>query len=225
MYMEGIRDTFEGHLSGRHPGSNKIFIPGHIHIYGRSLGSTTVDDITTVNLDDNTWEGKYEPPEELIIHTSIYRARKDVNSVFHAHPPISTAFGVAGQEILPICLGSWGSMWFADGTPILDVEEVPEMIVSGKEGEMLVKKLGNRSAVLHRGHGVVVAGDSVEDCAIKAICLEKTARMQLIAKIMGGARPFSKEKAQELIKNMGLPNAKNLWSYYLKKLEKVEEII
>ena len=53
LYIEGIRDTFEGHLSARQPGSNKIFIPGHIHVFGRSLGSTTIDDIITVDLDTN----------------------------------------------------------------------------------------------------------------------------------------------------------------------------
>lgn len=225
LYMEGVRDTFEGHLSGRHPGSNKIFIPGHIHMLGRALGSTTIDDIITVNLEDNTWEGKYEPVEELIIHTAIYRARSDVNSVFHAHPPMATAYGVAGQQILPILIGNWGSMFWGEGTPILDTDEVPEMIVTAEEGRKLVKKLGKSWAVLHRGHGVVVAGESVEDCCIKAIGLEKSAKMQLICKLIGGPRPFTKEKAAELVKHMGPHITGNLWNYFTRKLNKCEELI
>ena len=39
------------------------------------------------------------PSSEVQLHLDAYRARPDIRAVVHAHPPIATAFAVAGEEI------------------------------------------------------------------------------------------------------------------------------
>src|SRR5256714_9658628 len=43
--------------------------------------------------------GTRKPTSELDLHLRILRHRPDVLAVVHAHPPMATAFAVAGEEI------------------------------------------------------------------------------------------------------------------------------
>jgi ribulose-5-phosphate 4-epimerase/fuculose-1-phosphate aldolase len=45
--------------------------------------------------------------------------------------------------------------------------------------------LGDRMAMLLKGHGVVVCGDSLEYATVHAIYLERTAYMQFVASCVG----------------------------------------
>jgi L-fuculose-phosphate aldolase len=72
---------------------------------GVSKGFMTPDMIIKIDGEGNKLEGDLNPSSEIKMHLRVFRERPDVMAVVHAHPPVATAFTVAGvpmdQYILP----------------------------------------------------------------------------------------------------------------------------
>ena len=98
---------------------------------GVSKGFMTPDMIIRIDGTGKKLEGKLNPSSEIKMHLRVYRERPDVNAVVHAHPPIATAFTVAGvdldQYILPEAVLTIGAVPTCDyGTP--STEEIPDSL-------------------------------------------------------------------------------------------------
>ncbi len=189
MFHQGLAD-YHGHVSARIPGSRKFFIKPVL----APLGEISSSDIILVDIDDymEVCEQNYakaankravtklkNPPRETMIHAAIYAARTDVNSVVHTHQSLATAFSVAGTPILPIYNQA---AVFAPETPIFPS---PRLIYTVQDGKEICQTLGDRMAMLLKGHGVIVCGDSLEYATVHAIYLERTAYMQFLASCVG----------------------------------------
>jgi L-ribulose-5-phosphate 4-epimerase len=189
MFHQGLAD-YHGHVSARIPGTRDFLIKPVL----APLGSISAKDIIQVNIDEykkvceQNWAkagNKREvtkvkaPPRETMIHASIYEARPDVNSVVHTHQPLATAFSVADTPILPIYNQA---AVFAPETPIFPS---PRLIYTVQDGKEICETLGDRMAMLLKGHGIVVCGDSLEYATVHAIYLERTAHMQWVASCVG----------------------------------------
>jgi L-fuculose-phosphate aldolase len=92
---------------------------------------------------------------------------------------LATAFSVAGTPILPIYNQA---AVFAPETPIFPS---PRLIYTLQDGKEICQTLGERMAMLLKGHGIVVCGDSLEYATVHAIYLERTAYMQWVASSVG----------------------------------------
>ena len=189
MFHQGLAD-YHGHVSARIPGTRKFFIKPVL----APLGEISSRDIILVDIDQymEVCEENYakasnkraitklkNPPRETMIHASIYAARTDVNSVVHTHQSLATAFSVAGTPILPIYNQA---AVFAPETPIFPS---PRLIYTIQDGKEVCQTLGDRMAMLLKGHGVIVCGDSLEYATVHAIYLERTAYMQFVASCVG----------------------------------------
>lgn len=186
---QGLAD-YHGHLSARIPGSRKFLIKPVL----APLGYITSKDIIVVDIDEykkiceENWakvgnlkqEIKMKiPPRETMIHAAIYEARPDVDSVVHTHQPLATAFSIGGTPILPIYNQAAP---FAPETPIFPS---PRLIYTVQDGIEVSQALGDRMALLLKGHGIVTVGEGVEQAAVNAIYLERAAYMQWIACCVG----------------------------------------
>ena len=56
-------------------------------------------DICLVDMEGNQLAGKKKRSSEVLLHLEIMKARPDVQSVVHCHPPHATAFAVAREPI------------------------------------------------------------------------------------------------------------------------------
>lgn len=148
----------------------------------RGLAHTTVADVCCVEtasgriVDDP--DGRYATPNETPIHTAILTARNDVASVVHAHPPETVAASIAGIELTPI-FGAYdipAAHLAATGIPTFD----RSVLISHDDvaGE-LVDCLGDAEAVVLRGHGLVTVGTTVEAAVLRALQVERLARLHL----------------------------------------------
>jgi ribulose-5-phosphate 4-epimerase/fuculose-1-phosphate aldolase len=189
MFFQGLAD-YHGHVSARIPGTRKFFIKPVL----APLGEISSKDVILVDIDEymEVCEQNYaragnkravtklkNPPRETMIHAAIYNARADVNSVVHTHQTLATAFSVAGTPILPIYNQA---AVFAPETPIFPS---PRLIYTVQDGKEICQTLGDRMAMLLKGHGVIVCGDSLEYATVHAIYLERTAYMQWVASSVG----------------------------------------
>lgn len=96
-----------------------------------SKGYMTEDMLVKVDLDGNILEGSLKPSSELKMHLRVYKENPNVYAVTHAHPPVATAFAIAGialdQAILPEAVVNLGvvpvTKYASPGT-----KEVPDSI-------------------------------------------------------------------------------------------------
>lgn len=137
--------------------------------------------------------GDRKPSSELAMHLLIYRERKDVKAVCHAHPPHGTAFAVAGlaidQPILSEVILTLGCVPLASyGTP--STEELTEAM------RPLVKY---HNALLMANHGAVAYGADLWQAFDRLETLEHTARIAILSRILGGSRNLPPEAIEKLI--------------------------
>jgi L-ribulose-5-phosphate 4-epimerase len=206
MFHQGLAD-YHGHVSARIPGTRKFLIKPVL----APLGEISSRDIIVVDIDQymEVCEENYakpakqraitklkKPPRETMIHASIYAARSDVNSVVHTHQSLATAFSVAGTPILPIYNQA---AVFAPETPIFPS---PRLIYTIQDGKEICQTLGDRMAMLLKGHGVIVCGDSLEYATVHAIYLERTAYMQFVATCVGKPAIMPQQDIDYMKENM-----------------------
>lgn len=189
----GVWPLTKGHVSCRVPGSDHVLILGHIHSEGRDLADTDVDDIVTVDIEGNFIEGRIEAVDERYAHTEVYKTRPDVHAVVHAHPPIATAFGIAGVNILPV--GNRGGI-FAPHVPILSFDK---QIDTPERGRMVAEAIGKGCAVVLKNHGVVVTSDTIENVCITVFALEETAELHWRAAQLGKVEAITNAEVRSVM--------------------------
>lgn len=119
------------------------------------------------------------PSAELRLHLEIYRQRPDVRAVVHAHPPITTAFSVAGKSlaapVLPESLVYTGT-----------IETTAYATPTSAQGPEVVRELiRDHDALVLDRHGAVTVGQSAMDAFGKMAKVENTAWVVLLAHLLG----------------------------------------
>ncbi len=133
-----------------------------------------------------------KPSTELLMHLFLYRERRDVNAVVHAHPIYATGFATAGlsfdQCVSPEIIVTLGSIPLAQyGTP--STNELPET---------LRPFVHSYDAFLLANHGAVTVGKDLLDAYYKLERVEHYAHIIFVARMLGGERPLSKEDVEKL---------------------------
>jgi L-fuculose-phosphate aldolase len=124
-------------------------------------------------------------------HIWIYRKRPDVQAIVHTHAPYASALSCTSSPLKTIHMDSamlHGTAHLADwpGVPVAD-----------DEGRIISAALGDAKSILLANHGLLTAGNSVEEAAYLAVFFERAARMQLAAMAAGGYREVKPELAAE----------------------------
>ena len=169
---------------------------------GVSKGSLTPDMIIKVDENGNKIEGKLNPSSEIKMHMRVYRERPDVNAVVHAHPPIATAFTVAGieldQYILPEAVLTIGEVPTCEyGTP--STMEIPDS---------LEPYIQDHDAFLLENHGALTVGNTLTKALFVMEEVEFNAKICKYAMELGAVHEIPGHqlvKLMELRKKMNLP--------------------
>jgi L-fuculose-phosphate aldolase len=75
--------------------------------------------------------------------------------------------------------------------------EWPGVPVADDEGRIISAALGKAKTILLANHGLLAAGESVEEAAYLAVFFERAARMQMRAMAAGGVQEVKPELAAE----------------------------
>ena len=124
-------------------------------------------------------------------HIWIYRKRPDVQAIVHTHAPYASALSCTSSPLRTIHMDSA----MLHGTAHL--AEWPGVPVADDEGRIISAALGEAKSILLANHGLLTAGNSVEEAAYLAVFFERAARMQLAAMAAGGCREVKPELAVE----------------------------
>ena len=214
-----------GHVGARIPGEEAIALK----LFRPAAEAPDEDWLIHFDYDLNTLEGIGTPPLEARIYTEVFKARPDVNAAIHSHAPMCVAMSLAGNTVTG---GHMQAMEFGMGLPVYPKTI---FIVDADEGADLARTLGDAPAVLIRGHGVVVVGESIDKVTVTAMRLERAAKTQAFARMMGfqgtdeetlQAYSESQHKLQEQARAYGSKQATAAhspeWTYYAQKIKKGE---
>ena len=187
MYDRGLIAGSDGNVSVRISYDHVLVTPR-----GFSKASVEEHDIVLVTLDGKRIGGRHEPSSEVAMHLAVYRAREDVNAVVHAHPPVATAFAVAGLHLpgdvipeLAVMLGEVPVVPYAmPGT-----EEMP--IAMGPF-------LPNYDAFLLANHGATTIGYNLAEAYHRMESLEHNANILLTARLLGRVNALGADDARVL---------------------------
>lgn len=220
----GLATGNTGHLSVRVPDSDNLLIRARGPAEA-GVRYTTPAEIIEVTPDGEVAAGVTDglyPPQEVFIHTEVYRARGDVMSVVHVHPATVVLFTIAGVPLLPI-FGAYDPSALKlviDGIPTYD----RSVLISNPHlGHDLAAALGSKNVCMMRGHGITAAGASIEEAALRAISLNELAEMNYRARLLGEPRPISDEDIATFAARPDAPKkpinsnrTAAMWRYYLR---------
>lgn len=130
---------------------------------------------------------------EIGMHLAIYRERPDVQAVVHAHPPIATGFASCGLALEePLC----SEVVMALGSiPLAPYATTGTEDVASSIRPLIV----DHDAVLLANHGVVTAGETLQEAFMRMETVEHFAHICLVARQLGGAQPLSCGALEQLV--------------------------
>lgn len=184
LSANGFHAGLAGNLSVR-AGDNLLLCTAH----GANKNALRLEDVVLCDLEGELLEGDQKPTSELFMHLAAYRARSDVGSVIHAHPPAATAFAATST--------------------VLDTLQLPEMMVllgpvamvpyatPGTQDMALTLEpfLRSYDAFLLENHGALSLGCDLRQAAQRMELIEQNARITLMVRQLGP--PFRLTNAQE----------------------------
>ena len=198
IYREGLSDAF-AHLSARsQDGNEMLFMPR------RSPALVQIDQLFFVDFDT--------PVAQSSLHQAIYKARTDVKAVLHFHSPAVVLLSVVGQTIRP--MHNYSAIFY-QGVPLYTGTGQVES--PSRAGEM-AKLLGDAKALMLRGHGAVVVGQSIREVCMLGLFLEESARLQTEALRLGTPMFMEREEAEKIAKRTFKPTSvERAWDHFAAK--------
>lgn len=174
LYERGLIAGQDGNVSVRLDSGHILVTPS-----GLSKVDVTPESLVELAPDGTPVTLGRSASSEVGMHLCIYRARPDVRAVVHAHPPVATAFGVAGRDfmdaVLPEVIFHLGSVplvpFALPGTPAL--------------GEAMAPYLAEHDAFLLASHGATTIGPSLRLAHQRMESLEHAARILHAASMIG----------------------------------------
>jgi 3-hydroxy-2-methylpyridine-4,5-dicarboxylate 4-decarboxylase len=198
IYREGLSDAF-AHLSARSSGGQEMmFMPR------KSPALVKQDELFFVDFE--------KPVPQSSLHQAIYKARPDVKAIFHFHSPAVILLSVIGQTIRP--MHNYSAIFYA-GVPLYTGTGQVES--PARAGEM-ARLLGEARALMLRGHGAVVVGQSIREVCMLALFLEESARLQSEAMRLGTPLFIERDEAEKIAKRTFKPSSiERAWNHFAVK--------
>lgn len=208
---QGHGDAVFGHVSVRDPSGRGFWMKPA----GLGLEEVRAVSLLLVDLDGAVLAGRRARHIEYPIHAEIYRARRDVQAVVHTHPPHATAFSALRVPLRP--LSHEACLFVPPDVPRFS--RTSDLIRTAALGRAVARRLGQAGALLLENHGIVTVGESPADACVRAVLLDRAARIQLLA--AGQERRWTppaeaRRKREHIYHAQAL---QEMWSHLVRRVE------
>jgi L-fuculose-phosphate aldolase len=197
VYKSGLVAAMDGNISIRVFSDRLLITPS-----GSCLGTLNIEDLVYVDLEGQVLVGRVKPSSELPMHIEIYKKRPDILAIIHAHPPLATAFTIAGknisQPVIPEVFVQFGQIPVAPYAPPSSKESV----------EFISDIIEKHDLILLDHHGAVAVGKSLYEAYLKMEKLEHTASTLIAAEQLGQITPLSQSELENLKKAYNISGTK-----------------
>ena len=176
---KGLVAATDGNVSCR-LGPNRLLITPS----GARKGELRPLDLMLMDLDNGGLvAGRGTASSEIRMHLLIYRTRPDVMAVVHAHPPLLTAYTLAG---VPFRAETLPEVWLTIGP----VATAPYATPSTEElAESIRPFIKEHQAILLERHGSLTVGKSLGEAYMRLEKLEHAAHALLYSHLLSGSLP------------------------------------
>ncbi|MES2252094.1 MAG: class II aldolase/adducin family protein [Pseudomonadota bacterium] len=114
-------------------------------------------------------------PTGVYIHSAIYKARPDINAIFHLHTPHGVAVSTMECGLLPI---SQFALHFYNR---ISTHAYDSLVLDEKmQTEQLARDLGVNNTMLLQNHGTITTGTTIEEAFFFTHHLEEACRVQCL---------------------------------------------
>lgn len=197
MYARGFVAANDGNISVK-VGPNAIWATPT----GVSKGFMKPEMLVKLDLSGKVLQGTCKPSSEIKMHLRVYEENPEVMSVSHAHPPIATAFAVAGIGLEKPIL--------TEGVTTLGVVPVAKYATPGTQEvpDSIAPFVNGYNAVLLANHGALAWGRDAYEGFYRLESVEYYASLLMYTgNIIGKQNPLSCQQVQTLLdsrKNFGI---------------------
>lgn len=188
LFSQGHDSGLAGQITARSENPEQYYTQP----FGYGFDEITENNLLTVNADLQVLEGQGMPNPANRFHSWIYRARPDVRCIIHTHPLHISALSMLE---IPLNISHMDACMLYEEVAFLP--KWPGVPVGNEEGEIISAVLGDKRAALLCHHGLVVAGQSIEEACILAIQCERAAKLQLLAQAVADIKPIEPALARE----------------------------
>lgn len=176
LYERGLTTCSGGNVSLKM--DNKIFITSS----QTDKSKIKENEIAVITLEGENLTPELKPSMEYLIHLKIFRKRKDVNAIIHAHPTTATAFSASDAEIKTNLTGETRALL---GTPL----RVPYHLMGT---EKLATSVANASrktnVIIMENHGIITFADNIQLAFERLELIEEAAKITLITNLLGNKK-------------------------------------
>ena len=161
------------HLSARSQDGNHFYI----HPFGLRFEEVEPNILMKVKFDGTVVEGEEYQYNKTgyILHSIIYKARPDINAIFHLHTPYITATSASEDGLLPI------SQWALHFYNKIAYHEYNSLLLDFEDSDRLIRDLGTKYIMMMRNHGAILCGKTIHEAFFFTYHLEMACKTEYIA--------------------------------------------
>jgi L-fuculose-phosphate aldolase len=189
LYDKGLTTTSGGNISKRITDDIVLITPS-----GTDKGFMKWEEVGIINILGENYTPDLKLSMETEMHLSIYRKKKSVSAVIHAHPLFASVFTAIKYNI--------DTTLTAEARAVLgEPTMVPYALMGTMELAKIVAESVTKSDILLlENHGILTTGTNLLQAFDKVEVIENAARMTLIAELMKKKSPLTKSRILEIEK-------------------------
>lgn len=187
LYEQGLTTCSGGNVSLRAENGNVFITPSQI-----DKGNISEDQIAEMSPEGEVIGSDLKPSMETGMHLEIYKSRKDVNAIVHAHPSKATAWACSDNNLENNLCGE--ARYFLG-----DIAKAPYSLMGTKNlANIVSESLNDKLAVLLANHGALTVGKNLFQAYDRMEVLENLAELQLLVKQAGNPLYLSEQECKTL---------------------------
>lgn len=187
LYNKGLTTTSGGNISLKVK-DNQILITASQTDKGRMQAG----DIGLVTLDGKGDSPAFKASMETGMHLAVFKERKDIQAIVHAHPVFATAFGISGKQVNTKLMG--------EARAICGEPKVAGYKLMGttRLAKVVAQAARNANIILMQNHGVLAVGKSLLEAFDRLEVFEASAKLTFITGLLGNRKELTQEELGEI---------------------------
>lgn len=171
-------DLIYTHISARVPGKEEHFL---LNPLGWMYDEICASNLVKIDLNGNNVDGTGVKVNKagFVIHSAVHAARPDIQCVIHTHTAAGIAVSAMKCGLLPL---SQHAQFFYGAVAYHSYEGIA---LDTDERSRLVADLGDKTVMILRNHGLLVAGTSIQHAFSQLVTLERACEAQVRAMASG----------------------------------------
>ena len=187
LYKRGLTTTSGGNISMRITGDLILITPT-----ATDKGRMRWKEVGIVTIFGENLTPRLKPSIETAMHLSIYKKKKDVLAIIHAHPVFASLFTAIKAKI--------NTELTAEAKAVLGDPLFVKYAVMGSVAlaEVAAENILRSDILLLENHGILTVGSNLLQAFDRIEVLENAAKMTLMTEMTGRKKPLDKARILEL---------------------------